>query len=828
MSGIDTVPPLRKWVIIHGHFYQPPRENPWLGIIEEQPSAAPFHDWNERIYAQCYRPNAYSRLLDPDGMITGIHNNYTSMSFNFGPTLMVWLEKYHPATTRRILEGDRISRERFSGIGNALAQVYNHIIMPLASPRDQITQIRWAKESFRKSFGRYPAGLWLAETAINMETVHCLIKEKISFVILSPQQAEAFRPFNGSEGWTPAGEVPVDTRRTYRVFARNRAGRKTGGSLDIFFFDQQLSREVSFNDLLQDARTFGKRIDSCYSRDRGGDQVVVIATDGETFGHHKPFGDMCLAYFFRHVAPELGITPVNFGYYRSIAPPMFEVSLKDAAGEGTAWSCTHGVGRWIRDCGCQTGGKNGWNQAWRGPLRNALNNLQKVLDDAFTATCSRHGINPWKLRNRYGGLLGKSSRKKLLRFVSGRTTHTLSEKETVHIQRLCEAQKYMLFSFTSCGWFFADIGGIEPLQNLAYACRAIQLGIPRQKHAKVMDDFVRDLAKAAGNIDNQTGASLFESHILPFYFHEHMLSFTAAMESVLGIAKKRTFERYGYHCSLHPCTVSGKDLSGIHHITLDNETTGEQSEWLVLTEPTEFHEPRGRVLPWNDNYRTAPPSFSSVQSNDDTSLYTLSDIFSSLRSDLASVFLKNCSRRSGNRFATWLQHNERDLSLLQSIAGTIPDHFSTPLRFILQRKWDAACRNLVTPGEEKRCRESLSAIRTKARHFKCAVDLSKSAALCEELITGELEKLAHHLDSAVCLRVSRLMNIVDLFSLPVSKHRLEDILYPVLTGPLLKPYREASGRKKKDIDGEKAAVFNTLLKFARRMNFNTEALGLGK
>ncbi|MBN1307301.1 MAG: hypothetical protein JXA18_05255, partial [Chitinispirillaceae bacterium] len=298
MNGIDPRPATRKWVIIHGHFYQPPRENPWLNVIETQPDAAPFHDWNERIYSECYRPNGYSRLLDGEGMITHIHNNYTAMSFNFGPTLMTWMEGYHPATTRRIIEGDRESASRCGGHGNAIAQVYNHIIMPLASRRDQLTQIRWGKASFKKIFGRDPEGMWLAETAINMETVRCLIAEKIAFVILAPRQAESFRPLDASSAWISTRDQAIDTRRPYRLYAQNSSGKKEEGFLDIFFFDEQLSKEASFDDLLHDAPTFGERIDGCYTPAAPNDEVVVIATDGETFGHHKPFGDMCLAYFF--------------------------------------------------------------------------------------------------------------------------------------------------------------------------------------------------------------------------------------------------------------------------------------------------------------------------------------------------------------------------------------------------------------------------------------------------------------------------------------------------------------------------------------------------
>lgn len=334
MSGIENGGTTRKWLIVHGHFYQPPRENPWLDIIEKQESAKPFHNWNECIYTQCYRPNGYSRLLDPLGMITGISNNYGLMSFNFGPTLLSWIQQYHPVTYHRIVEGDRMSALRCAGHGNAIAQVYNHMIMPLASLRDKQTQIRWAKAAFKGCFNREAKGMWLAETAINMETVKCLIEEKIAFVVLAPSQAEAFRPLERHGPWISVSGHGIDTRRPYRIFATDASGAKTGGHLDVFLFDEGLSKEISFNGLLKDANVFGGRIDKSYSPGADNDEVVVIATDGETFGHHKPFGDMCLAYFFKHIAPALGIMPVNFSYYRELHPPQYEVTLKNAFGEG--------------------------------------------------------------------------------------------------------------------------------------------------------------------------------------------------------------------------------------------------------------------------------------------------------------------------------------------------------------------------------------------------------------------------------------------------------------------------------------------------------------
>ncbi|MDD5673786.1 MAG: DUF3536 domain-containing protein, partial [Chitinivibrionales bacterium] len=445
----------KRAVVIHGHFYQPPRENPWLDAIDRQESAAPYHDWNERIYDQCYRPNAFSRILDPQGMIVDIYNNYRSLSFNFGPTLFRWLETYHPRLAEKIVQADRESYNVFKKHGNALAQVYNHLIMPLSSRRDQLTQIRWAKTFFQSRFNRPPEGLWLAETALNMETVQCCIEEGIRFVVLSPNQAEAIRPLDGAKDWTSVVSGSIDTRRPYRIVARDESHKPTGGHLDVFFFDEGLSRAVSFENILTDAKLLADRIRGGFDEKASDNQIVTIATDGETFGHHKPFGDMCLAYFFSRLAPGLDLTPVNFGYYLELNPPRWEVGLKNAFGEGTGWSCMYGVGRWVRDCGCSTGGLKGWNQTWRTPLRKALQDLQKQVDAVFEKSVSPLGADPWALRD--GAIKVFEAEPAAWRkfLLEHGCRADITDEQARLLRRLCEAQKYMLFSFTSCGWFFA-------------------------------------------------------------------------------------------------------------------------------------------------------------------------------------------------------------------------------------------------------------------------------------------------------------------------------------------------------------------------------------
>src|SRR6266404_1628283 len=354
-------------LIIHGHFYQPPRENPWTGVVEAEPSAAPFHDWNERIYSECYGPNAFASIVDPATAKERIVNNYTNISFNFGPTLLSWLEANHSETYSAILEADRLSASRRRGHGNAIAQAYGHAILPLCNERDRFTQIRWGLADFRQRFGREPEALWLPETACNHEVLGALIGEGMQFVILAPHQAARIRAI-GEADWQDTDEQTIDTGVAYRYSHRDGSGR----SIAIFFYDGLISRAIAFENLLKSSREFVEGFASLAAR-----ELINVATDGETYGHHFKFGDICLAHALEVEAPRHDLRVTNYGAYLDQSPPAFEVEINSGPnGEGTSWSCLHGVGRWIRDCGCHTGGEPEWNQRWRTPLREALDFLR--------------------------------------------------------------------------------------------------------------------------------------------------------------------------------------------------------------------------------------------------------------------------------------------------------------------------------------------------------------------------------------------------------------------------------------------------------------------
>ncbi|MCF0216472.1 MAG: DUF3536 domain-containing protein [Fibrobacteraceae bacterium] len=503
---------------IHGHFYQPPRENPWTGVIENQPSAKPFHDWNDRIASECYSPNSASRILSPTGRIQDIVNNYDFMSFNMGPTLMGWIRTHVPDTYRRIQEADKRSMERLNGHGNAIAQVYNHIIMPLASKEDKKTQIRWGIEDFKFHFGRMPEAMWLAETAINLDTVVELIQAGIKFTILSPTQADSFRALgeNGlaKEGhWLGCSNTDIDTTRPYRIFPRDKDGNLVcDGYLDVFFYNPWLSSAVGFEHLLRDAGTFGRRIADAWDPNREEAQLVSIGTDGESYGHHEPFGDMCAAWLYNRYAPENNMVPVNYGWFLEKFPPAHEVLLKNFHSEGCAWSCAHGVGRWYRDCGCSTGGGPDWNQKWRGPLREAFNLLKNLADDIFVREFEKvSAVNPWEARNQYiQTLVAPEQENPRKHFLDSILLRPQNQDEAAKATRLLEIQKFCLFSYTSCGWFFNDIEGLEPVQNMRYALRAMELMQPFLPMGhNIKSQFLSTLAAATSNEHKMNGAQVF-------------------------------------------------------------------------------------------------------------------------------------------------------------------------------------------------------------------------------------------------------------------------------------------------------------------------------
>jgi alpha-amylase/alpha-mannosidase (GH57 family) len=469
-------------ICIHGHFYQPPRENAWLEAVETQDSASPYHDWNERITAECYAPNASSRILDARDRIMKIVNNYSSISFNFGPTLMSWLEERAPDTYEAIIHAGRVSRERY-GHGSAIAQAYNHMIMPLASPRDRRTQVRWGVRDFEHRFGHRPEGMWLPETAVDYDTLEALADEGIEFTILEPGQAT----------------TPVDPTMPYRC------PLPSGKSIVIFFYNGPISRAVAFENLLARGENLAHRLLGAFSDDEQA-QLVNIATDGETYGHHHRFGDMALAYAIDYINERKLARTTSYAAFLAEHPPTEDVQIV----ERTAWSCAHGVGRWESDCGCNAGAPAGWNQQWRGPLRDALDWLRDECATIFETQGARFLRDPWLARDDYIGVILDRSDDNVDDFLAA---HGIEGVGTA--LELLEMQRNAMLMYTSCGWFFNDVSGIETVQVLQYAGRVIQLAEKISGRSLELE-FLERLSKAHSNRPEQGDArQIYERQVKP-------------------------------------------------------------------------------------------------------------------------------------------------------------------------------------------------------------------------------------------------------------------------------------------------------------------------
>jgi alpha-amylase/alpha-mannosidase (GH57 family) len=552
-------------LVIHGHFYQPPRENPWTGTIERQESAAPFHDWNARIAEECYLPNARSRVLDERGRIQDIVNNYERISFNFGPTLLSWLAAEAPELLGALRAADQASIARL-GYGNAIAQTYNHLIMPLASPRDRQTQIRWAVREFRHRFHRVPDALWLAETAVDEATLRLLVDAGMQFLILSPAQAARWRPLEDAAWRTPA-ETEIDPRRPYRWIYRDSRGQAHGDrGIDICFYHASLSRGISFQHYLRDAGLLAARIVEAAGETP--DPLILIATDGESFGHHEKFGEMCLATLFSREAPRHGFEVTNLAAYLATHRPTWEVELLPES----AWSCSHGVGRWCEDCGCSAGGGSGWTQAWRRPLRQGLDRVRDALASIFQEEGSTLFRDPWAARDEYIELLLDGHPAARDAFFDRHQAGPLDSVRRGRALRLLEMQHHAMLMYTSCAWFFSDISGIETVQNLRYAARAIELAAPFAP-LDLEAVLLEELGRARSNLEiHRDGRKLWERQVRPSRVTaEHAVARLLA-DGLLGHAVRA---RVLFRWSLVPDPVVQEGGFVLAAVGATSEVTGE-------------------------------------------------------------------------------------------------------------------------------------------------------------------------------------------------------------------------------------------------------------
>ena len=561
----------KRFICIHGHFYQPPRENPWLETVETQDSAAPYHDWNERICAECYAPNGAARIVNAKNKIVRIVNNYARMSFNLGPTLLSWLNENAPRTYRMILDGEHRSRKSFGGHSSAMAQVYNHIILPLASERDRLTQIRWGIADYEHRYGEPPEGMWLAETAADTESLELLAQCGIKFTLLAPHQCRRVRPLKSDGGWTDTPGATVDTTRPYLVRF------DSGVSIAVFFYNGPASRAIAFEGLLNSGDNFAARLKSGF-RDGSQAQLVHVATDGESYGHHHKHGEMALAYTLRLLEADKAVKLVNYGSFLAQFPPEYECEIVD----DTSWSCAHGIERWRSNCGCN-GGKPGFNQLWRMPLRQALDELRDAVASLAELEGGKLFTDVWAARDAYIDVVLDRGTDSTDRFFRAHQSHELSEPERVRALELMEMQRHTQLMYTSCGWFFDDIAGIETVQVIAYAARVLQLArdLFGEQAESLEPDFLARMAQAVSNDPSAgDGAKIYRKCVATMELGLEQVAAHYAISSVFSsYADETDLFCYRVQRISHDIYTSGRGRLALGRASISSAITGQQQSF---------------------------------------------------------------------------------------------------------------------------------------------------------------------------------------------------------------------------------------------------------
>jgi alpha-amylase/alpha-mannosidase (GH57 family) len=669
-----------KFLCIHSHFYQPPRENPWLEAIDYQESASPYHDWNERVTAECYRPNGQSRILDHEGRVVRLTNNYARISFNFGPTILSWLEQNDQVAYSAILEGDKKSRERFGGHGSAIAQAYNHVILPLANRRDKETQIKWGLRDFEKRFGREAEALWLPETAVDTETLEILADHGMKYVILAPRQAQA----DGGR---------LDTRQPYSIAL---PGRK---SIAAFFYDGGISQAVAFEGLLDNGEIFARRLMGAFDN-RPDHQLLHLATDGESYGHHHRYGDMALAYALDYIDRKKTVTLANYGQYLAGHPPQAEMKIH----ENSSWSCVHGIERWREDCGCNSGMRQDWRQTWRKPLRQAVDFLRDGMAGPYETFMAQYTDDPWGMRDGYIDVilnrLGSAHHEFFHRWLKKDINIRQPGLEQTLLKAL-EAQRHLLLSSTSCAWFFDEISGGEAVQGLQYAARAIELARDIL-NVDLEGDFVKILKNAPSNIPEfGDGQYVYEKLALPG--RVDFLKFSAHLAAkVLFADKLKSGNLYCFDYRIHHAERrhSGKEQLVCAHITLISRITRETRDIQFVIIHLGDHNISAAAQAYNgdDGYNSMVADFLDVFGRGDIakslrlldkyfsgSIFSLSDMFRDQRREIIDIVFAQTLETVEEQFRNIYQQHYPVMRYLSDIHVALPSVFFHIARFMQSR-----------------------------------------------------------------------------------------------------------------------------------------------
>jgi alpha-amylase/alpha-mannosidase (GH57 family) len=770
-----------RYVCIHAHFYQPPRENPWLEAIEIQDSAYPYHDWNERVTAESYAPNAASRILDGEQKIIDIVNNYSKISFDFGPTLISWIETKSPRLYKAIQAADQETCERFAGHGAAMSQGYNHIIMPLASDRDKSTQVIWGIQDFEYRFGRYPEGMWLPEAAADLPTLEALAAQKIRFTVLPQHAAKRVRTI-GKREWKDVSGGRIDPSRAYL------ANLPSGRSIVLFFFDGPISHAVAFENILMRGEDFAQRLMGGFLDTRKWPQLTNIATDGETYGHHRPHGDMALGYALRYIETQKLAELTVYADFLEKHPPTHEVEIV----ENTSWSCVHGVDRWRFNCGCN-GGRPGWNQEWRTPLRNAFDWLRDTLAPKFEEVAGTLFADPWRARDRYISVILNRSRENASRFLHEETGRELKSCEQVRALKLMELQRHLMLMYTSCGWFFDELSGLETVQSIQYSGRAVQLAQSLFDGAPIEEEYLNKLSLAHSNIPEQgDGRKIYENFVRPAIIDLNKVGAHYAISSL--------FEHYPPHSQTycyqidqedHTMLSSGKSRVSFGRVRITSDITLESSRVTFGAVHLGDHYVTGGVREFTDEpaYKQITDRITKVfESGDFTDLiraidvafgsgsYSLKLLFRDEQRKILQIILNSALEEAESSYRQLYESRAPLMRFVDAHGLPLIRHFQAAAEVTL----NAELRRAIE-GESVNV-DLVRALMEEAR----AVHVNLDAATLEFALRRKLETMAEAWESQPCdlEKVASLEAAVRLartFPFEVRLWEIQNIYHSVLT-----------------------------------------------
>jgi len=774
-----------RFICVHGHFYQPPRENPWLEAVEIQDSAAPYHDWNERITAECYASNSASRVLDGEGRVVDIASNYAKMSFNFGPTVLSWMEKGAPEVYQAILDADRQSIEWRSGHGAAIAQVYNHIIMPLANSRDKRTQIIWGIKDFESRFKRFPEAMWLAETAVDLETLDILAEQGMKYAILAPHQAARFRK-KGAQEWT---EGAIDPSRAYLC---NLPSKR---SIALFFYDGPVSQALAFENLLSNGDQLAERLLAGFSDDREGPQLMHIATDGETYGHHQKFGDMALASALNKIESNNLARITNYGEFLELNPPSYEAEIVEL----TAWSCAHGVERWNSDCGCASGGYPQWNQQWRAPLRAALDWLRDRLAVGFEQKGGAFFKDPWQARDAYIEVILNREMEQAEAFLAQHAVRELDAEQKIAALKLLEMQRHALLMYTSCGWFFDELSGLETVQVIDYAARALQLahGVVEQG---VEEAFLKRLQEAKSNIpENKDGAWIYQNFVLPTRLDLVRVGAHYAFSSL--------FEDYEERAQIYCYAVAKEDYRkiatddasvAIGHIHVASEITEETESLTFCVVRIGSHDFKGGVTTDNDEaYAAMKEEMSAafdkglytelivlMDKHFGTHSYSLSNLFRDEQRKILNMIIKTNMSESIEDYQSLYEHGRPLMEFIQETGMPVPKMFLVAAQPAL----NDLLKNALT--QEEVDSDAVQRIIDQIGKWHVELDVANT----EYFLRTHLQKLTHTLvenpsDLKLMTKIDKLMGLIRSIPIEIVLWQMQNDYY-VLAKTTYRDYLE--------------------------------------